>query len=107
MLERGEPSLVAHLDNQKLSSTQAVICSCTKISTAKLETPRKKGLFAGLSDELCSYLAIRGHFILQSEALAQLVHSITNPHLELLENSFCLLSFSNCHFSTFPYAVYR
>lgn len=41
MRQRGEPSPLAHLDNQKLSSTQAVSCSCTKISTSKLETPRK------------------------------------------------------------------
>lgn len=67
MLDRGEPSSVLHLDNQKLSSTPAVIQYRTKISTARLEAPRKTPVSPSL-DELCGDLAVRGHFILQSEA---------------------------------------
>lgn len=62
MMEREKPSSVLHLDNQKLCSTPAVI-QYTKISTARLEVPVSPS-----PGELCGNLAVRGHFILRSEA---------------------------------------
>lgn len=73
MLVRGEPWPFAHLDDQKLCPAQAAVPKSAQPNWKA----REERACAGLWAERCRSLAIRGHFILQSGALAPALRAAT------------------------------